>query len=142
LALALKAEPSFFKVNLFEFSEACGKSFRDLSGVLRVLPIFCRHGLAHGVVTDGAKGALLWEEGEVLRVRSSSTAKGGMVVGAGDAFLAGYLKAWSEGRGLTERALLACAAGAVVARHGIAGFKPGRVSAELKKVKAERLKAI
>jgi fructose-1-phosphate kinase PfkB-like protein len=141
LAMALRAVPSFFKVNLFEFSEACGRTFRGLARVPRVLPIFLRHGLDHGAVTNGQEGALVWAEGRVLRVHSLKAGKG-LVVGAGDAFLAGYLKAWEAGRGLEERARWACAAASVVARYGIAGFKPGLVAAEMEKVKVERLKAI
>jgi fructose-1-phosphate kinase PfkB-like protein len=51
-----------------------------------------------------------------------------VVVGAGDAFLAGYLKAWRDHASLTERARWAVASGACVAKDGIDGFDPRLVA--------------
>jgi len=139
LAEALKSGPSFFKVNLIEFSEACGRKFKGLDPVRRVIPIFLRHDLSHGAVTNGAEGALVWGEGRVLRV-SAPKARKGLVVGAGDAFLAGYLRAWEAGKGLEERAGLACAAASVVAFAGISGFRAPLAAAARKTVKVRELR--
>jgi len=140
LAEALKAGPSFFKVNLIEFSEACGKRFKGLDQVKKVIPIFLRHDLSHGAVTNGAEGALVWREGRAVKVSSSTKPRKGLVVGAGDAFLAGYLKGWEGGHGLEECATLACAAATVVASRGILGFQAALAAAARKSVKVRELR--
>ena len=89
---ALKAKPWFFKVNLFEFSEATGLKFSGLGRVYHYLPTLFKSGLCHGAVTNGAEGALLWNGAEVFWVKSLKKVSGRMVVGAGDGFLTGYLK--------------------------------------------------
>jgi fructose-1-phosphate kinase PfkB-like protein len=89
-------------------------------------------GLTHGAVTDGAKGALLWEGGEVVRVKLSKPVKSSLVVGAGDAFLAGYLKCLYENFPLKGRAVVACASGAAVAQTNIHQFDTISVAKFLK----------
>jgi 1-phosphofructokinase len=115
----LKAKPWFFKVNLFEFSEAVG---RKVSSLNQVPALVKKLGLTHGAVTHGANGALLWEDGEMVKVKLTKPIKSALVVGAGDAFLAGYLKALVEGYPLKARAVVACASGAAVAQTNIQQF--------------------
>jgi fructose-1-phosphate kinase PfkB-like protein len=130
------AKPSFIKVNLFEMAEALGKPLKQLSSIISLLPILHRRGLAHGAVTDGARGVLAWEGPElVLGYPSRVKRLRSPVVGAGDAFLAGYLKAWREGKSLSERVRWACASGAVVAEFGIMGFAPGRAARAARQVR-------
>jgi|GEM_PF-1144781 len=129
LKALLKASPSFLKVNLHEIGEALGREIDSLEDLLAMLPSLQSRGLRHGAVTDGDRGALLWDGAEIAlalppKVRASSR----VVVGAGDAFLAGYLKAWRDHASLTERARWAVASGACVAKDGIDGFDPRLVA--------------
>jgi sugar/nucleoside kinase (ribokinase family) len=68
---------------------------------------------------------VIWNGAEVGWVASIQIPKPqSMVVGAGDAFLAGFLSAWKAGKALRERAAWGTVFGAVVAMHGIGGFDP------------------
>lgn len=127
----LKAKPWFFKVNLFEFSEAMGRKVKSLDQVPALVK---KLGLPHGAVTDGARGALLWEGGEWVKVRLGKPIKSSLVVGAGDAFLAGYLKCLYEDFPLKGRAVIASASGAAVAQTNILKFDTIMVAKHLKNV--------
>jgi 1-phosphofructokinase len=139
LKSALAAKPWFFKVNCFELSEALGRKFASLADVTRAIPSFLKSGLAHGAVTHGAQGALLWKEGEVIRVSSSQKIGRAFVVGAGDGFLAGYLKGIDSKMSFVDSAKLACATATVVAMKGIMGFDAGSVAEQLKKVRIKKI---
>jgi 1-phosphofructokinase len=127
----LKAKPWFFKVNLFEFSEAMGRMVKSLDQVPAIVK---KLGLTHGAMTDGARGALLWQDGEMARVQLTKPIKAPLVVGAGDAFLAGYLKCLYENFPLKGRAVVACASGAAVAQTNIHQFEILTVAKLLKNV--------
>jgi fructose-1-phosphate kinase PfkB-like protein len=138
LAAVLSAGPSFIKVNLDEMGEALGRRLPSFDDFWAILPMLQKKGLYHGAVTDGSKGAVVWEGAEASEVRPprlSSIQE--CVVGAGDAFLAGYLKAWREKKSLRDRARWATAAGAAVAQYGIAGFDPKKVEKKLRQVSFE-----
>ena len=123
LRKVLEAKPWFFKVNRQELLEAFGQKNAGLSAVLRLKrgPL-AKMGLTHGAVTDGADGALVWDEKETLRVRYTGKPVKGFVVGAGDGFLAGYLRGVQLKKSLKDRALLACATATAVAQSGIMDF--------------------
>jgi 1-phosphofructokinase len=139
LRKALDARPWFFKVNLFELSGALGRKFSSLDQVASRIPAFLKSGLSHGSVTNGSEGALLWKGPVSCRVRSTQKIKNHMVVGAGDGFLAGYIKGLQTRKSFPECAKLACATGTAVAKTGIMEFDPGVVSGLLKSVKVARL---
>ncbi len=125
LKALLKVSPSFLKVNLHEIGDALDRRIGSLEDFLVLLPSLQSRGLRHGAVTDGDRGALLWDGAEIALARPPKVrASSGVVVGAGDAFLAGYLKAWRDRASLTDRARWAVASGACVARDGIDGFDP------------------
>ena len=133
---ALKAKPWFFKVNLYELSEVVRQRFQSLE---QVPALMRKMGLEHGAVTDGPNGAVLWEKGECFRVRMGKPVNGSLVVGAGDAFMAGYLKALMEKMPLIFRAVLANACGAAVARTDLHRFSPLGVSQLLKYTVLKRI---
>lgn len=137
---ALKAGPGFFKVNLFELSEALGRRLSGLAHAAKLLPDLFHQGLVHGAVTNGAEGALVWCGPEAYLV-SAPWKVPGFVVGAGDGFLAGYLMGVAEKRGFLDCCRLAGAAGTVVAMKGIVGYDQRLVWKMLKGVKVERLKS-
>jgi 1-phosphofructokinase len=135
---ALKVKPWFFKVNLFEFSEAIHRKLSSLKQVYQSLPTLLKSGLLHGAVTNGAEGALVWNGAEAYWVKSSRKVSRQMVVGAGDGFLAGYLKGLKNRKSFMECARLACATGTAVAVTGIMGFDPRLVSRLVKSIKVKR----
>jgi 1-phosphofructokinase len=135
----LKAGVWFFKVNLFEFNEGLGKKFRDLSQVAKAIPLFLKAGLLHGAVTNGAEGAVLWNGPVACRVRPVQKTSGKLVVGAGDGFLAGYLKAYREKKNFWECARMASAFAATVAQTGIMKFDAKLIPKNLKRTKLQRL---
>ncbi|MGH7739765.1 MAG: 1-phosphofructokinase family hexose kinase [bacterium] len=134
LAKALAQRPWFFKVNLFELRDALQMQARGLKELSKLIPQLIRRGLLHGAVTHGAEGALVWNGPESYWVRSSRKVKG-MVVGAGDGFLAGYLKGLQSRKSFKESIRLACATGTTVAQTGIMGFNLKTLSGNLKTVK-------
>lgn len=125
LSEALKAKPWFFKVNLHELSEALGGKVINLNAV-RILKhtLFAKMGLIHGAVTDGANGAVVWNAEETLWVKCLGKPVKGFVVGAGDGFLAGYLRGVHQNKNLKNRAILACATATAVAQTGVMNFNP------------------
>ena len=136
---ALVAHPWFFKVNLFEMEEGLNRQYiGTLKRVKRFIPSLRETGLIHGAVTQGFHGAILWNEEEAVEVKTPMKVRG-LVVGAGDAFLAGYLKGFSARKSFLECAKLACAAGTTVALSGIGGFNNSLFQKQLKKVKVKRL---
>jgi 1-phosphofructokinase len=136
---ALGAGAWFFKVNLFEFSEGVQKKYRNLEQVAKDIPKFLKAGLLHGAVTNGAEGAVVWNGPVACRVKSTQKVMGRMVVGAGDAFLAGYLKAFRDRQRFWDCAKLACAYGATVAQTGIMKFDTNRVTKALKSIQLKRI---
>jgi 1-phosphofructokinase family hexose kinase len=143
LANALRGRPWFFKVNLFEISQALNlkiSNVQQVSGIVET--VFLARGLNFGVITDGARGAIVWKNRKIFRVVSHVRKPKGLVVGAGDAFLAGFLKGLCEKKSLEDCARLGAAAGAVVAKYGIQGFNPRLVSKQLKKVCVKNMKPL
>jgi 1-phosphofructokinase len=137
-AEALKAKPWFFKVNLQELSEALGGKVINLDAVLILRrTMLARMGLDHGAITDGANGAVVWNAEETLWVKYSGKPVKGFVVGAGDGFLAGYLRGVHQNKNLRDRAVLACATATAVVQSGIMGFNPRLASKLLKNIKIQ-----
>jgi 1-phosphofructokinase len=140
LADALKSRPWFLKVNIFEISEALKRKIMDIRQVPALIKSTLRpKGLSFGAITDGARGAIVWNDHLIFRAYCHRAKPNGLVIGAGDAFLAGFLKGVRDKLSLEACARLAAAAGAVVARRGIHGFNPRLVSEQLKKVKLIRI---
>jgi 1-phosphofructokinase family hexose kinase len=136
---ALKAKPWFFKSNLFEISEALGQPIKNLKEAeILIKKNWLKASFRHGALTDGSSGAIVWKdkEGYIVQAPPVSSA---LVVGAGDGFLAGYLKGVNAGKGLKESAVLAGACGTAVAESGIQGFNSSKVSQLLKRVKVRRV---
>ena len=73
-------------------------------------------GHRHVVVTAGARGAVAHIDGEVSAV-AAVPVRVVDTVGAGDAFVGGYLAGWASGQDATERLELAALLGAAACRH-------------------------
>lgn len=138
---ALKARPWFFKVNLDELSEALGRRIPSLEAIPTLKRgLLAKVGLIHGAITDGPNGAIVWDEKEILRVKYTGKLVKGFVVGAGDGFLAGYLKGVQANKNLKDCAALACATATDVAQEGIRGFQFNLVSSLLPKIRINKLR--
>jgi fructose-1-phosphate kinase PfkB-like protein len=125
-------------VNLFEMEEGLKLKLGNLGKLTTLIPLLRKRGLVHGAVTHGSQGSVLWNEREVWEVKFQVKSQK-LVVGAGDGFLAGYLKASHDKRPLVERARWACAAGAAVAAHGITGFQLTTVQRFLNRVQVRKI---
>lgn len=126
LARALDARPFFVKVNLQEMGGALGRRLPNLQALRPLLPGLVRRGVSRGAVTDGPRGALAWEGERAVWVRPTRPRRGAGVVGAGDAFLAGWLSVLEAPVDLTRRTAWAVACGREAACRGIFGFRPPR----------------
>jgi 1-phosphofructokinase len=136
---ALKAKPWFFKSNLFEISEALGLKIKNLKQARQLVKKnWLKNSFRHGALTDSSAGAIVWLDRECYLVQVPKVSSP-LVVGAGDGFLAGYLRGIQSGKSLKDSAALAGAFGAVVASLGIQGFNPTEVSRFLKRVKVRRV---
>jgi len=136
---ALQKRPWFFKVNLFEFSAAMGRKFKNLENVRTQWSSFLKMGLLHGAVTNGPEGAFLWNGPVACRVSNARKVSNRMVVGAGDGFLAGYLKGLQSRKNFWECAKLASATATSVAHTGIMRFDPKTQSKYLRSVNLTRI---
>lgn len=92
LALAVAARPDLVKPNLEELADAVGRPLRSRAEAAEAAQELAAAGAARVLVSLGADGALLVDDdgvlvGECVPVAARST------VGAGDAFLAGFLAA-------------------------------------------------
>ena len=88
------------------------------------------------VLKRGARGCTVFESGDIESLSDGIVIPGFPVevfntVGAGDAFLSGFVSAWLDGAGWEECGRLGNACGAlVVARHGCTPAMPSRVEVE------------
>ncbi|MCI2423045.1 1-phosphofructokinase [Saccharopolyspora sp. K220] len=96
LALACRAAPDLVKPNLAELSELAGGPLRDLGEVLDVAHQLRVGGVATVLVSLGQLGAVLVAETGTWHATSTATELRS-TVGAGDAMLAGFLRAGSTG---------------------------------------------
>ena len=136
---ALAAKPWFFKVNLFEFSEAFHLKLSNLKKVVPLVPGLIKSGLLHGAVTHGPEGVLAWNGSEIVFTKPPQDKIPHLVVGAGDGFLAGYLFSLQNRKSFIESVRFACATGAVVARTGITGFDKRLVGKIFRKIKVVKV---
>jgi sugar/nucleoside kinase (ribokinase family) len=95
----------------------------SLGTMAQILPSLVKHGLVRGAVTDGKRGAFVWEGSSSMRVPPGRVVQRRDVVGAGDGFLAGWLAGFHRRLPFTGRARFAASCGEEVARHGIFGFR-------------------
>jgi len=117
LRAALEARPTGAKANLGEWAGALGIEAPDAVEMLRAI----RRHLGPSAppllaVTDGARGAALGDDTGVWQAMPSATAPR-RSVGAGDAFLAGMVVAWTRGERGAPILALAVAAAESVAHH-------------------------
>ncbi|ANS73800.1 1-phosphofructokinase [Paenibacillus yonginensis] len=111
---ALKHKPLLIKPNHHELAELFGVTLKDKTEVAAYGRKLLELGAQHVLVSMAGEGALLLTETETYeanvpagRVRNS--------VGAGDSMIAGFISAWTEGKGLLEAFRTGVAAGSATA---------------------------
>ena len=98
LRLGVREAPQLIKPNLRELEELVGRGLRSRAEVLEAARGLVAGGVARVVVSLGAEGALLVEEGRALHAQPPAT-QGVSTVGAGDALLSGVLAGSLRGEG-------------------------------------------
>jgi 1-phosphofructokinase/tagatose 6-phosphate kinase len=143
LRLGTRSGPDLVTPNLTEAEELVGHEFADdedrLNGVREIVALGARDAV---ITSDSGCVALLGgDSAERVAYRVTVEQREPLSpIGAGDAFLAGYVAGLYEGRGAEERLRFATACGAESVRHVGAGvIDPREVERLLPEVKAERL---
>jgi 1-phosphofructokinase len=109
LVAALSAGPDLVKPNQEELAEASGHEIRSLRDAAEAAQELRRRGAGTVLVSLGKHGALLVDANGVLHGEAPATPRS--TVGAGDAFLAGFLAGGGAGaQGLTEALAFGAAA--------------------------------
>lgn len=116
LKYGIRAKPYMIKPNTYELERLVG---RELEGagdeeVIRAALEVCDMGISTVAVTRGSKNAILVAEGKVL-VGSPPSVKVVSTVGSGDSFVAAYLLAVLQGKGVAEAFRHGLAAGSATA---------------------------
>jgi 1-phosphofructokinase/tagatose 6-phosphate kinase len=143
LRLGTRSGPDLVTPNLTEAEELVGHEFADdedrLNGVREIVAM----GARDAVITSesGCVALVGGDSAERVAYRVTVEQREPLsAIGAGDAFLAGYVAGLYEGRGAEERLRFATACGAESVRHVGAGvIDPREVERLLPEVKAERL---
>ena len=143
LRVGTRSGPDLVTPNLIEAEELVGHEFADdedrLNGVREIVAL----GARDAVITyeSGCVGLLGGDSAERVAYRVSVEPREPLSpIGAGDAFLAGYVAGLYEGKGAEDCLRLATACGAESVRHVGAGvIDPREVERLLPEVQAERL---
>jgi 1-phosphofructokinase family hexose kinase len=143
LRVAMRAGPDLVTPNLIEAEELVGHEFADdedrLTGVREIVALGARDAII--TYESGCVALLGGDSAERVAYRVSVEPREPLSpIGAGDAFLAGYVAGLYERRGAEERLRLATACGAESVRHVGAGvIDPREVERLLPDVQAEQL---
>jgi 1-phosphofructokinase/tagatose 6-phosphate kinase len=146
LRRAVRAEPDIISPNVLEAEELVGHEFNDDEDRTYAVREMCELGAREAIMTmaDGVFARMLPHEGatepHIYRVR----VRGGAIepratVGSGDAFLAGFVAARYQGKGMEDSLRYGVACGAESTAHLGAGLvDPERVERLLGDVEIER----
>jgi 1-phosphofructokinase len=121
LAASLVGRPDLIKPNVHELAELVGRPLLTIGDVIEAAQQVRRQGVRAVVASLGGDGALLVDEDGVLLGRAPVD-RVVSTVGAGDAFLAGYLSAAHDDR--TNRLSSALQWGAAAVQHEGTLFTP------------------
>ncbi len=142
LRLGVRAEPDLISPNELEAEELVGHEFNDDEDRVEAVVEMTRLGAREAIMTvaDGCYARVI-EDGSpaLLRVRVAEQ-EARSAIGAGDAFLAGYLACRYADRPPVDSLRFAVACGAQSTQHFGAGvLDPGRVEKLVGEVEIERL---
>jgi 1-phosphofructokinase/tagatose 6-phosphate kinase len=142
LRLGVRAEPDVVTPNELEAEELVGHEFNDDHDRTEAVFEVTRLGAREAIMTvpDGCYARVLENGASGLWRVSVEEQEARSTIGAGDAFLAGYVASRYAGSTAVESLRFAVACGAESTQHFGAGvIDPGRVDRLLAEVEAERL---
>jgi 1-phosphofructokinase family hexose kinase len=142
LRLGVRAEPDVVSPNELEAEELVGHEFNGHDDRVEAVVDMTRLGAREAIMTvpDGCYARVLDNGGATLWRVSVAEQEARSTIGAGDAFLAGYVAARYGGSSAVESLRFAVACGAESTQHFGAGvIDPGRVERLLGEVEAERV---
>jgi 1-phosphofructokinase/tagatose 6-phosphate kinase len=142
LRLGVRAEPDIVSPNELEAEELVGHEFNDDDDRAESVVEITRLGAREAVMTvaDGCYARVLEDSSPVLLRMRIDELEARSTIGAGDAFLAGYVSARYTGRPPVDALRFAVACGAESTQHFGAGVvEPSRAERLLSEVGAERL---
>jgi 1-phosphofructokinase family hexose kinase len=141
LRLGVRAEPDVVSPNELESEELVGHEFNGHDDRVEAVVEMTRLGAREAIMTvpDGCYARVLDNGAASLWRVSVAEQEARSTIGAGDAFLAGYVAARYSGSEAVESLRFAVACGAQSTQHFGAGvIDPGRVDRLLAEVEAER----
>ena len=139
LRAAMAASPFLLKPNVTEAEELMDRPLPTLADQVTAVRCLQARGIQLVALTRGREGALLANGSEMLAVKPPLIASGSPI-GAGDAFLAGLIYAWSQGAHLADMARWAAACGAAAAaQEGTGVGQRVEVEALLSQICVEKL---
>lgn len=106
----IKAGPTIIKPNLYELETYVGRSLKTMDEVKEVCFELHHSGIPHVLVSMGKDGSLYVGEAGVFTVHIPEL-EAKSTVGAGDSFVAGFAKAFHEGRDIQTCLIEASAVG-------------------------------
>jgi len=112
--VGVTARPFLLKPNVAEAEELTGRLLPTLAEQVEAVRALQELGIQLVALTRAQEGALLADATGMLSVTPPLVATGSPI-GAGDAFLAGLIYAWSQGASLADMARWAAACGAAAA---------------------------
>ena len=142
LRLGVRAQPDVVSPNELEAEELVGHEFNDDADRAEAVVEMTRLGAREAIMTvpDGCFASVLDNGAPSLWRVSVEEQEARSTIGAGDAFLAGYIAARYGGSSAVESLRFAVACGAESTQHFGAGvIDPGRVERLVSEVHAERL---
>jgi 1-phosphofructokinase/tagatose 6-phosphate kinase len=142
LRLGVRAEPDVVSPNELEAEELVGHEFNDDNDRAEAVVEMTRLGAREAIMTvpDGCYASVLDNGAPSLWRVSVAEQEARSTIGAGDAFLAGYVASRYGGASAVESLRFAVACGAESTQHFGAGvIDPGRVERLLGEVEAERV---
>ncbi len=144
MRLAMRAEPSVISPNAIEAEELVGHEFHDESDRRAAAEELCELGAREAIVTlpDGCVANLLVDGRRALHRAWIAPREAIATIGAGDAFLAGYVAARYGGEGPIDCLRYGVACGAEsTQRLGAGSVDPRGVERLLPEVEVERVEA-
>jgi 1-phosphofructokinase family hexose kinase len=142
MRLGVRAEPEVISPNELEAEELVGHEFNDDADRTGAVVEMTRLGAREAIMTvaDGCYASVLDNGASTLWRVSVEEQEARSTIGAGDAFLAGYVASRYGGASAVESLRFAVACGAESTQHFGAGvIDPGRVERLLAEVRAEPL---
>jgi len=112
LVNAVKATPHMIKLNTQEIRSSFGIEIRGEEDVFSFAASLKEQGIGEVLVTDGDRGAYLFQEKEIIRIRVPPI-RSLHAIGSGDAMLGALLARLQKGDNLMEACRWGAAAGAV-----------------------------